>query len=330
MTPGRRWAIAGGVILVVLMIVFFAVCNADDTGDSTTTSQAVSTTVPEATTTTIPATTTTTAAETTTTAAETTTTADDGLLEGNWASEPLIVSEFGALGWWDGADWFQAAEGTPLPVAGGEDYQVALFGVDAITSGGPEELVCEPITTTGVVLDDPGLLSGDGQTFGVAISAPWALTPHLVEAAEDDGTYAAVAAGLLADRGVTVTAPVIKQLFRADLEGDGVNEVIVVAEDVPEALYGEVGDYSIAFMQRVIDGEVTTIVFGESVIAEVAEGEFGFLVSFAIPAVADMNGDGRMEVLLDGTYYEGSGVEVWEYVSDDLGLQRQIGTGCGV
>ncbi len=324
MTPGRGWAIAGGVVLVVLMIVLFAVCSDDEPGDSTTTSAAPSSTVVEVTTTAPEATTTSIAAETTTSVAETTTTVDDGLLEGNWATEPLVVASFGALGWWDGATWVQAEEGGALPISGGEDYQVARYGVEQIITGGAEELVCGGIGLPGVAFDDPEVLGR-----GVAISAPWALTPHTVEAAEDDGTYAAIASELLADRGLIVPAPVIKQVFRVDLEGDGVNEVIVVAEDVPDALYGEVGDYSIVFMQRVIDADITTIVFGESVIVEVADGEFGFLVSFEVPAIADLNGDGRMEIVLHGAYYEGAGVEVWEYVGDELGLQNQVAGGCG-
>jgi hypothetical protein len=52
--------------------------------------------------------------------------------------------------------------------------------------------------------------------------------------------------------------------------------------------------------------------------------------SFSVGAVADLNGDGRMEIVLTNAYYEGIGVEVWEYVDDDLGLVPQISAGCGV
>jgi hypothetical protein len=36
-----------------------------------------------------------------------------------------------------------------------------------------------------------------------------------------------------------------------------------------------------------------------------------------------------MEIVLDSAYYEGVGVEVWEYVNDDIGPTAQISTGCG-
>ena len=326
----RGWTIALIVSLVVVMIILFAVCNDDESGDTTTTSPVTSTSVPDSTTTTAQPTTTSTSEATTTTVPGTTTTVDDGLLEGNWAPEPLIVAEYGALGWWDGGGWVQVDSGTPLPVAGGEDYQLARLGLEGVTTGGAEDLLCDPLLNPGVVLDDAGFLGEYPDPVGVAISAPWTLTPFLAEEIDDDGTYGPITSGLLAERGLTVASPLIKQVLRTDLEGDGVNEVIVVAEDVPSDLIAEEGDYSLVFMQRVVGGTVETLVFAESVVVELADGETPFVLSFAVGALADLNGDGIMEVVLDSNYYEGSAVEVWEYVGDDFGLLAQISTGCGV
>jgi hypothetical protein len=127
-----------------------------------------------------------------------------------------------------------------------------------------------------------------------------------------------------------VAEPVVVQVLRVDLEGDGVDEVIVVAEAITgPGLFPEPGDYSIAFLRRVVDGEVQTAILGESIPDEPAEGETPFILSFRVGAVADLSGDGRMEVVLSIAYYEGAGVEVWEYVDDDLGPVRVIGQGCG-
>jgi hypothetical protein len=155
------------------------------------------------------------------------------------------------------------------------------------------------------------------------------LVPHFVAETTDDGTYAAVASGLLAERGLTVPSPIIKQVIRVDLEGDGVNEVLVVAEDVADSLLAEEGDYSIAFLQKVVQGDVATSVIGESVVLELEEGETPFVLSFTVAAIAELNGDATMEIILDSAYYEGEGVEVWEYVNDDLGPLAQISAGCG-
>lgn len=328
------WIIAAvlGVIAIVLAVILLTGDDDDgDAGTTTTSSPTTTTTAGDTTTTDAPVTTTTTAPETTTTSTpETTTSTTTTTAPGVWADVPLVTADFGALGWWDGSTWVQVETGTALPVSGGEDYQVARLGVDATTTGGAPTVVCEPLENPAVPLDDPTLLGEFPGPFGVAISAPWELVPHVVEAQTDDGSYAGFASDLLATRGLDVAAPVITQLLRVDLEGDGVDEALVVAEDIADpGLLAEVGDYSIAFLRKVVDGEVQTAILADSVVADVAEGETPFVLSFGIGAVADLNGDGRMEIVLSSVYYEGAGVEVWEYVNDDLGPVRVIGTGCG-
>ena len=45
--------------------------------------------------------------------------------------------------------------------------------------------------------------------------------------------------------------------------------------------------------------------------------------------VADLNGDGKMEIVTNGAFFEGFGISVWEYVDDDLGPVLQLQGGCG-
>lgn len=240
----------------------------------------------------------------------------------------MVVTAFGALGWWDGFDWVDAQSEGELPVIGGETYQIAALGPDATTTGGPQTQLCEPVLNIGVELDDSDLLGDWPGPYGVAISAPWELTPHLVEQFNDDGTYAAFASGLLAERGLNVADPIIKQLIRTDLEGDGTNEVLVVAENLAGGYLPQEGDYSIAFMRKTVGGEVATAIIGESVVTDAGEG--AFVVGFSIGAVADLNGDSQMEIVSNAAYFEGFGVEVWEYVDDDIGLFKYLEVGCGV
>ena len=323
------WILAG-LFVVIVVVIIFMLGDAEESGDNTTTTSATTTslagtTAPGAgpTSTTGDGTSTTSLQATTTTVPATTTTAG---VEGNWSDTPMVAAGFGALGWWDGEGWAQVEPGTPLPVAGGEDYQVAFLGLEAIISGGAPTILCEPLENPGVMLENEQLLGDWPGPLGVAISAPWILVPHLVQEIEDDGTYAAFAAELLAERGLNVPEPAIKQLLQVDLEGDGVNEVVIVAEDVTDGLFAEDGDYSIAFMRRTVQGDVRTAILGDSVIVT---ADSPVVDSFSVGAVADLNGDGRMEIVLTSAYYEGIGVEVWEYVDDDLGLIPQISAGCG-
>lgn len=314
--------------MFLVVALALTACSPDEAADSTTT-PVETTTIAQPTTTVAPpttlgSTTSTTIPTTTTTLSETTTTMTG--LEGNWADEPLIVSGFGALGWWDGSDWIMAEDAGALPVVGGEDYQVARIGLKAVTTGGPQTLVCEPLDIIGIEIDNPELLGEWPGPYGVAISARWDLQPHLFETIADDGTYAGFASALLSTRGLTVANPVIKQLLRTDLEGDGVNEVIVVAEDVTPGLLMEAGDYSIAFLRKVVEGQVQTAILGATVVTD-SESPFG--AAFSVGAVADLNGDGNMEIVLDSAYFEGLGIEVIEYVDNDLGTVTQLQVGCG-
>ena len=323
------WILTGLFVVLVVTIIFLAGQN-DETDSSTTTTTIATTTTQDvststtsaATTTTTSAVTTTTVAPTTTTVAPTTTTTET--LAGNWASTPIVAAGFGALGWWDGAAWAQVEPATTLPVAGGEDYQVAMIGLEAIIAGGPPTTLCDPLNNPGVVLENEQVLGDWPGPLGVAISAPWVIVPHLVEQMEDDGTYAAFAGELLAERGLDVPDPTMKQILQVDLEGDGINEVLVVAEDVSEGLLAQDGDYSIAFVRRTVSGDVQTDILGESVIVTADDP---FVNSYSVGAVADLNGDAKMEIVLTAAYYEGIVVEVWEYGAD--GPVAEISSGCG-
>lgn len=307
--------------LAVLLVVL-AACSPDVAADTSTSAGPLSTTsTAESSTTAVPSNSTT-IPTTSTTVADTTTTEPPG----NWASQPLVTTDFGALGWWDGSNWLQVDALTDLPIEGGEDYQVALIGGGGLVTGGPQTVVCEPLENVGIELDDSDALGQFPGPYGVAISAPWKLTPHPVEAMADDGTYAAFASDLLAERGLDVPDPVIKQLLTVDLEGDGIDEKIVVAEEIADGLFPAVGDYSLAFLRKVIAGTVETAVLGESL---VFDDQADLFVGFTIGAVADLSGDGKMEIVLDAAYYEGLGIEVWEYVNDDLGPIQVIQQGCG-
>ena len=311
--------------LFVALVVLVPACSPGETAESSTTSTSIAaatTTEPPNATTPGP-TTTTTLSTTTTTVTATTSTA----LAGTWADQPLIATGFGALGWWNGADWLDAESEGVLPVAGGEDYQTILADSLGMTTAGPQTTVCEPLELIGVELADPELLGDFPGPHGVAISAPFDLQPYLYDdQTTDDGTYARFASALLSSRGLDVDDPVIKQLIRTDLEGDGVNEVLVVAEDVTPGLLLQPGDYSILFMRKVIEGEVQTAVFEETV---VMDEDDQFLGAHSVGTVADLNGDGKMEIVSNSAFFEGFSVAVWEYVDDDLGPARRLERGCG-
>lgn len=251
---------------------------------------------------------------------------------GVWADQPLVVTggPAGALGWWDGGQWVAVDANTVLPIDSGEDYQIALLGTNGVVTGHSQIARCDVVPTQGVAVAEGerlALLTAEGELIqGVAISAPWDLIPHSVELIGDDGTYAALAAELLAERDLIVDDPVIKQVIRFDLEGDGVHEVLVVAEDTEITFEPKPGNYSLAFLRRVTDGRVATWILAESVTTETKQDGPS---RFSVSGIADLNNDAKMEIIVSSNSWEGGGVTVFEYIDDVLGPDMVMGAGCG-
>ncbi len=311
-------------LLVVIVVVS---CSTPEQVGTTATLPAITSTSTASTlattSTSIPSTTTTTVPPTTTTS----------LRAGNWAALPVVTSKISnmTLGWWDGSAWVDAQEGMDLPVVGGEDYQVALLGTEGRTTTGSARVpgcdILFPSEFPGIELGDPGLLShplveGEQSAIeGVAISAGWDLTPHHVGAGEAHPDLETMAVDLLVERGFETDSAEIVQTVDANLDGGEFIETIVVVEETE--LGNEGSDvYSLVFL---VGSASETMVIDASVIPY---GETGFPASLRVGAVADLNGDGVMEVVLAGIAWENRWVTVYEKTDD--AFVRRIGAGCGV
>lgn len=237
----------------------------------------------------------------------------------------LIAGPTCLLGWWDG-NW--QSEGTP-PVAGGEEYQVVRLDEPVTVSIGTEPRPwCDPLELENIEFDPP--LAGEWLDLdAIAVQTSGEVRPYPVEVLPNTiPAYVEATAGLLAAH--VPSDPVINltQVIRTDLEGDGVDEVIVAATSMPDSpLDTTEGDYSIVFLRKLIEGDVSTAILGIHVADEA--GPFSW-VRFEISAVADLNGDSRMEIVVGGPVWEGSFLGVYEYQNDDLGPVEVLSCGCGV
>ena len=168
----------------------------------------------------------------------------------------LIAGNTCLLGWWDG-DW--QSEGS-APVVGGEDYQVVKLTEEITTAVGTEPRPwCEPLELLNIEFDPA--LPGEWQDLdAVAIQTDGDVRPHKVELVSTSTVaYIDATADLLAGRVVGVPIINLTQVVRTDLEGDGVDEVIVAASTMPDdPLDTAAGDYTIVYLRKVLDGEVET------------------------------------------------------------------------
>lgn len=212
---------------------------------------------------------------------------------GDGAAGP-IVGPTGVVGWWSGSEWVPRGEDDP-PGAG-LDYTVV--GVDDATRTARGVAVAEDCPAQQAAHDVAvDLGDGDGPppiaVAGVADPRPRPVDVWNPEAPVYQQAAAEVATRLGASTPVTVT-----QLLRTDLDGDGTLEVLVAAEHVtdPEGLSPQVGDWSVVFLRRVVGDGVATDVLASSVV----HGTGDRLERIQIAALADLNGDGTMEVALSG------------------------------
>lgn len=166
---------------------------------------------------------------------------------------------------------------------------------------------------------------------GVAIGndAKWKSMPRALRAIDaNDKTYQKVVGDIL--RKKLINKPVVKitQAFRVDLDGDGKQEVVIAATNYKGGLSPDTkaGDYSFVLVRKVVGKKVQdTIVSGEFY---PKAKTFNAPNQTRLSAIADLNGDGKMEIVIYGEYYEGQWVEAYEMRANKP--VKVLQTGCGV
>ena len=349
------------VIAVAAVAAVAAGCSATDTIDSAptvspssttdllvaTTDPTPSTSVPEmttapptavASTTEPPPPTSTTAAPTTTstTAAPTTTTTVPALSDGY----ALVYAGSGeAFAWqrvgaWDRSQWVDLDPDAVSPAADIATVSVASVDLPTVAAdvaySNPDYVCVDAPLHTGllpeVVLPESPL--GYGYQ-AVAVTADWSLQPRPVTAVGlDAAVYQEVGESLLADRaGIDPADGDVVQVIRVDLDGDGTEEVLVSFRHLSASQFGETGDFSIVYARFVQpDGSVDDRIVWEHVVPDSPTSPAVGRASVA--AVADLNGDGVMEVAIRSVFWEFAGIEIYEM--NETGLVPIMSGGCGV
>lgn len=253
---------------------------------------------------------------------------------------PVYAGNRNSTGWfmigsWDGSGWREGP--TPVVDPVDEDVDPAEFipetGVaitvtdlagrtDTATTGAAG--AC--FSVSGPVLEPPLHSTPELPTYdSLALPAPpWPLKPRAVDHRTGaDERFRAAAISALDGENVDPNVGQLVQSVRADLDGDGDVEEFVVYEyldDVVRAdgdprsfVPGVAGEFSVVALA---DSDRET---ASSVIDAVVplDDPRPFMGQFRIIDVADLNGDGRMELVVGSWYYEGAGVHIFEYVAGD-------------
>ena len=171
-----------------------------------------------------------------------------------------------------------------------------------------------------------------------AVSAPWNPMPRAVSSIQPSEAHRKAIADELGK--LNVNSPVqISQALRVDLDGDGRVEVLLSANSPAWQLYeGEIrpvyaekkGDYAMVLVRKLLsDTDLRTFVL-DSVQAQIPkpEDQVPTVVTRRIGGILDLDGDGKMEVIVEDWVHEGHGIRVYRW--DGKKFAVVLEWGCGV
>ena len=169
----------------------------------------------------------------------------------------------------------------------------------------------------------------------IAVGGNWNALPRLPKVESTRSLiYRAAVADVLRRNGIARPQVRIVKVWRVDLDGDGTEEVLINATRAKRYDSGSIsaesnpGDYSLELLRKVIKGKVQTIMLDGEYHPKGRNPETdGPPNEYNLTAVLDLNGDGRMEVIVEGGYYEGDWKNV--YVINGDNAKSVIGCGCG-
>jgi hypothetical protein len=169
-----------------------------------------------------------------------------------------------------------------------------------------------------------------GESPLLALVARHNVSPRVPRAqALTNPTYENVVATVLRSRNIKVARGRLTQHLRVDLNGDGREEVLLMAHSradmgrVPRTVKN---DYSLAVLRCVVDGKVKNITLASDVYTRAQP--FTASQRYAVAGCYDIDGDGTLEVALWSGYYEGESMEIYKF--DGRTARRVLAAGWGV
>jgi hypothetical protein len=211
--------------------------------------------------------------------------------------------------------WVQAADIAGV-LADNMEYQIHTVdeSLGWVTS---QELVHEQLCDQYFVSLEPFSIS----ETAVGVAGDWTIQPRKpLEISTDEEVYQKAVADWLVDQAPSQPIVSINKIWRVDLEGNGTEEVLINATRFaePSGHNVEPRDYSVVLLRTVIGNQVATIELIGDYYTKAVENQFP--LTYNLEFVGDLNGDGRMEVVVGIQRWEGTGVMVFEIDIDQVNL----------
>ena len=170
----------------------------------------------------------------------------------------------------------------------------------------------------------------------IAIAAPWNALPRKPQVIDPtQKVYLDAVRDFLKTKGIEQPKVKIESILRVDLDGDGEEEVLISAtnyfsKDDRVPMRSPAGSYSMVLLRRVVAGKVESqLVEGEFHPKAYVRKEDSFDApnAYKVIATLDLDGDGKLEVVVGSNYYEGE--EITIYRCDPKKVEALLSVACG-
>jgi len=215
------------------------------------------------------------------------------------------------LGGSNNQQWIKASE-IANDIIGGEIYQ--LFDMSNYVGLGIGSAIFEQVDGQPSV-ETIEVMYVVNPYYKLAISAQWDIMPRSISYTSNIDSVKSMLLDYLCKQGLSSPEVEILQCYSVDLLGNG-EKMIIVSASSPNRDFYEMfyGDFSIA---AIIDSKGSMSILFEDICYRDCDFSEHTRYLVEISSIADLNGDGAMEVMIGWSYYEGYGYDIFS-LSDNI------------
>jgi hypothetical protein len=222
------------------------------------------------------------------------------------AGDPSRPNNATLLGGTENGTWVDAAAAAAR-LSGGETYYLfsPTGSIGTATGTNPtREIICDRYYFEWTPAPAPGEVIGLGGSWNALPRVPEQLST-------DDEAYRNVVRDWWTAQGYAGADIRLTRVLRVDLDGDGTLEELIAATRMSEATGHDVaaGDYSVVLLHKQTAPQ-TLLLAGEYY---PDPRSLAFPKTYSLSSAADLNGDGKMEVVLSVRRWEGGGHLVYAF-----------------